>query len=397
MSEEEAKARVVAMFRAATPTSPDAPIEAWRAGFSAMAAQIPLPPQIAVEPATIGGVPGLMVKAPGVDPARILVHFHSGGYVMGSAHDYREFGGRLSAACKSPVFLPDYRLAPEHPYPAAAEDGLAIYIALLESHGPDKVMLSGDSAGGGLCISTLIGAREAGLPQPAGAIALCPLLDLAGEGDSADIPSDPLIGRDLIVGMGKVYIGERDPHEHPRASPLWGDHAGLAPVYLLASASEALRDDAVRLAASIGRAQGKVRLSLHPDLVHIWTFFPFLEATREAMGEIAGFARDCWGAAGAAEPGYLVVQAQIDDPEGFAPYVAAVQPLIAAHGGEMVVRAADPDVLEGEWPWQTFAVLRFPSADAVRRFWHSDEYASIIGLRAGVARFQVLMAANPPT
>ncbi|GGY95868.1 alpha/beta hydrolase fold domain-containing protein [Novosphingobium colocasiae] len=399
MTEKEARERTVAMFREATPTRVDAPIEEWRQGFSAMAAKIPLPADLAIEPWTVAGVPGYRVAAPGVDQGRIVVHFHSGGYVMGCAHDYREFGGRLSAACGAPVFVPDYRLAPEHVYPAAAEDGLAIYTALLERFAPGQIILSGDSAGGGLCMSTLLGARDGGLPQPAGAIAICPLLDLAGEGDSADIPSDPLIGRDLIVGMGSVYIGERDPHEHPRASPLWGEHHGLAPLYLLASSSEALRDDAVRLAASIGRAQGKVRLSLYPDVVHIWTFFPFLESTREAMGEIAGFARDCWGSdatAAKVEPGYLIVQASISDPEGFGPYVAAVQPLIAAHGGKMVVRAFDPPVLEGEWPWQTFAVLQFPSAEAINAFWYSPEYAEVIKLRDGVAQFQVLSVSNAP-
>lgn len=397
MTETEARERAVEMFRQATPADNDAPIDEWRKGFSRMAESIGLPADLTIRAHTVAGVGGYLVSAAGANRARIVTHFHSGGYVMGSASDYREFGGRLSAACGAPVFLPDYRLAPEHPYPAAAEDGLAIYTALLETYAPGDILLSGDSAGGGLCMSTLMGARDAGLPQPAGAIAIAPLLDLAGEGNSADIDTDPLIGRDLIVGMGQVYIGERDPHDFPRASPLWGEHHGLAPVYLLASSTEALRDDAVRMAASIGAAKGKVRLSLHPDLVHIWTFFPFLDATREAMEEIAAFARERWrDGSGHVEPGYLIVQARIDDADGFAPYVAAVQPLIAEHGGKMVVRAFAPPVLEGEWPWQTFAVLEFPSAEAVSEFWHSPEYRQIVGLRDGVAQFQVLQVSNPP-
>ncbi len=290
MTEAEARARVIAMFREATPEAVDAPIEVYRKGFEDMADKIPLPDNLVIDHLEIDEVPCIKVSAPGASAERLVVHFHSGGYVMGSARAYREFGGRLSAATKAPVILPDYRLAPEHPYPAALEDGLKVYKWCIANHRPEKFLLSGDSAGGGLCMATLMNARDLGLPLPCGALGIAPLLDLAGEGNSANIDTDPLIARDLIVGMGKVYIGDIDPHEEPSASPLWGDHAGLPPIMLLASSTEALRDDAVRMAVSIAEAKGKVRLSLHDDLVHIWTFFPFLEATREAMDEIANFA-----------------------------------------------------------------------------------------------------------
>ncbi len=290
MTEQEARAKAIAMFKEATPEDPNAPMEEWRRGFEEMAAKIPLPGDIKVESLEIEGIPCLKVSAPGAKPDRMVVHFHSGGYVMGSANAYREFAGRLSTAAKAPVILPDYRLAPEHPYPAAAEDGLAIYKWCIANHDPRSLLLSGDSAGGGLCMATLMNARDQGLPLPCGAIGIAPLLDLSGEGNSANIDTDPLIGRDLIVGMGSVYIGDLDPHEHPQASPLWGRHDGLPPIFLLASSTEALRDDAVRMAASIAESKGKVRLSLHDNLVHIWTFFPFLDATREAMDEIANFA-----------------------------------------------------------------------------------------------------------
>lgn len=297
MPDAAAKQRALELFQQGTPTSSDAPIEAWRSGFEAMAAKIAPPADLEVSARCVGGVPGLEVRAPGAATDRQVVHFHSGGYVMGSAHAYREFGGRLSAACNAPVFLPDYRLAPENPYPAAAEDGLAVYRALLDECAPSSLIVSGDSAGGGLCIATLQGARDVGLAMPAGAIAISPLLDLAGEGNSANIATDPLINREIIVGMGKVYIGEIDPHVHPAASPLWGEQHGLPPLLLLASSSEALRDDTVRLAVRVAEAQGEVRMSLYPDLVHIWTFFPFLDASRRALDEIALFARTCWATA----------------------------------------------------------------------------------------------------
>lgn len=295
MSDEAAKAQVLAMFREATPEVPDAPIEQWRVGFEEMAAKIPLPSDLVIEPLTLDGVPCLKVTAPGARADRLVVHFHSGGYVMGSPTAYREFAGRLSRATKAPVILPDYRLAPENPYPAAADDGLTVYKWCLANHGPDKLIMSGDSAGGGLCMATLMNARDRGLPMPAAGMAVGPLLDLAGEGDSANIDTDPLIQRGLIVGMGSVYIGTIDPHEHPLASPLWGQHHGLPPILLIASSTEALRDDSVRMATSIAQAKGRVRLSLYDDQIHIFPFFPMLQAATEAMNEIADFAEACLG------------------------------------------------------------------------------------------------------
>ena len=294
MTEQAAKARSVALFREATPEDQTAPMDVWRTGFEDMAAKLGLPAELSIDPLTVGGVPCIKVAAPGVSDERLVIHFHSGGYVMGSANAYREFAGRLSAATGAPVLLVDYRLAPEHPYPAPVEDALAVYKAVIADKDPRHILLSGDSAGGGLCMATLLNLRDLGLPLPAGGIGICPLLDLAGEGDSANIPSDPLINRDLIVGMGQVYIGEIDPHGHPLASPLCGQHHGLPPIYLCASASEALRDDSVRMAKSIEDAGGTVKLSLVEDYIHIWTFFPFLQAAATTLDEIGNFARTCW-------------------------------------------------------------------------------------------------------
>ena len=200
MNEQQAREQTVAMFREATPAAPDAPMEEWRDGFEAMAAKIPLADNVSVEPVDADGVPCLKVTAPGVSSDRLVIHYHSGGYVMGSAHAYREFASRLSEATGAPVLLPDYRLAPEHPYPAAAEDALTVYEWCLKSFDSSKLMLTGDSAGGGLCMATLMNIRDKGLPAPTCAVPISPLLDLAGEGDSANIETDPLINRDLIVG-----------------------------------------------------------------------------------------------------------------------------------------------------------------------------------------------------
>lgn len=288
--------RAIELFKETIPGVDD-PISEWRRLFDKMLGGFPLPAEAEIEPVDADGVPCLKITMPGADPEKLVIHYHSGGYVMGSAQGYREFGCRLSAACGASVLLPDFRLAPDHPYPAAANDGLTVYKWAARIWPPTSIVVSGDSAGGGLCIATLMGIRDEGMAMPAGGVAISPLLDLAGEGNSCDTNAgtDPLIHREMIVGMGKVYIGELDPHEHPRASPLWGKHHGLPPLFLTASNSEVLRDDVVRLAASVKAAGGSAVTSYPDEMVHIWTIFPFLPEAEASMAEIGAFVRERLG------------------------------------------------------------------------------------------------------
>lgn len=282
--------RAVRMFVAATPPV-GAPIADWRAGFEAMAANFPVPHDAEVAEVDAGGVAGRSVRAPGAREDEVVIHFHSGGYVQGSSLSYRNFAYRLSEATGATVLVPDYRLAPEHLYPAAVEDAQTVYDWALGKWSPGGIVISGDSAGGGLAIAALLALRDNDRPRPAAGVAISPLLDLAGEGASmrecAD--SDPLIDRTMVVEMGKVYIGDLEPHEHPYCSPLWGDHHDLPPLFLLASNSEVLRDDAVRLAESVREAGGAAELSLPDGMVHIWTFFPFLAQAEASVREIGRF------------------------------------------------------------------------------------------------------------
>lgn len=287
--------RAVALFVEATPPV-GAPIADWRAGFEAMAAKHEIPSDAVVEEVETGGVAGRTISAPGVVTSRLVIHFHSGGYVQGSSLAYREFAYRLSAATDSTVLVPDYRLAPESPYPAAVEDARAVYAWAVETYGPENLIISGDSAGGGLAMAALQAIRDDGLPLPAAGIGISPLLDLAGEGDSMEenSDSDPLIDRTMVVEMGKVYIGEIDPHEHPYCSPLYGRRSGLPPLFLTASATEVLRDDAVRYAEGVTAAGGSAEVDLAEGMVHIWTFFPFLDEATASMEKIGAFARRAW-------------------------------------------------------------------------------------------------------
>lgn len=293
MSDQELLDRAVAMFVAATPPV-GAPIEDWRTGFEEMCSKFELPVDAVVEEVRLGGVPGRRICAPGADAGRVVLHFHSGGYVMGSSQAYREFGYRLSKACNTAVIVPDYRLAPEAPFPAAVEDATAAYQALVKEIDPNRVVISGDSAGGGLAIATLLAVRDEGVPLPSAAFAISPLLDLAGTGESAETnaEADPLIDRNMVVEMGKVYIGELDPKATPLASPLYGDHKGLPPLLLLASNSEVLRDDATRLAESVNASGGDATILLPDGMVHIWTLFPFLPQAERSLHDIGEFVRN---------------------------------------------------------------------------------------------------------
>lgn len=284
--------RAVDWFQESTPP-PDAPVEAWRTGFEQLCGRFAPPDDVRIEPIDAGGVPALLVTAPGAAADRLVVHYHAGGYVMGSARGYREFASRLSRVSGASVLVPDYRLAPEHPYPAAIDDAIAAYRWATSRWTPARIVLSGDSAGGGLCLGTLLAIRDAGEPLPAGGVGISPFLDLAGEGESVTTNHgiDPLVSRDLILGLAQIYIGDRDPHATPLASPLWGDHGGLPPLFLTVSASEVIRDDVVRLAASVRAAGGQVETDMPDGLVHIWTLFPFLAASQRSMDAIGAFIR----------------------------------------------------------------------------------------------------------
>ena len=292
-TQQELLDRAVAMFVEATPPV-GAPIEDWRAGFEAMAAKFEVPADAAITEVDAGGVPGRLVSAPGTRDDRLILHFHSGGYVQGSSLSYRNFAYRLSDVTGAAVLVPDYRLAPEHPYPAAVDDARTVYDWALDTWSADRIVISGDSAGGGLAMATLLALRDDGRPAPAAGVGISPLLDLAGESPSMQTndASDPLIDRNMVVEMGKVYIGDIDPHEHPYCSALWGKHHDLPPVLLLASDAEVLRDDSVRFAESVRAAGGSAEVSLPEDMVHIWTFFPFLPQAVESLELIGRFVRE---------------------------------------------------------------------------------------------------------
>ncbi|MGE0408727.1 MAG: alpha/beta hydrolase [Amphiplicatus sp.] len=217
--------------------------------------------------------------------ARTILYLHGGGYVFGSPRTHRTLTYPLALAAEANVFSLDYRLAPEHPCPAAIEDALAAYDFLLGLHAPEKIVIAGDSAGGGLALAALVALKERGAPLPAGAILYSPWTDLtvSGETMAANARSDAMFNRASIEGGRWKYLGRLDPKD-PRASPLYADLGGLPPLLVFASRSEMLFDDSRRLVEKAKAAGLHVDFVAADNLVHVWPLFhPFLPEAREAL------------------------------------------------------------------------------------------------------------------
>lgn len=239
---------------------------------------------------TIASVPGLWTEPAGAALATVLF-LHGGGYVGCSPKTHRPITCAY-ARRGFRVFAPDYRLAPEHRFPAAVDDALAVYRALLAADvNARRLIISGDSAGGGLTLATLVAARRDGLPVPACGVLLSPWADLALTGDSirANAGSEPMLTADALSVMASLYLGAADARD-PLASPLYADLTGLPPLAIHASDIEVLRDDATRLAERARAAGVEVALTLWPGQAHDWAMFQLLlPEARQTMNEVATF------------------------------------------------------------------------------------------------------------
>ena len=223
---------------------------------------------------------------------RVIIYLHGGGYVGGTIQMYRSVTSAFALRCTARVFALDYRLAPEHPFPAALDDAIATYRWLLaQGIEASKVVVAGDSAGGGLTLSTLIAIRDQGLPRPAGAVMIAPWVDLLATGDSVrtNAGTDDVVVPDNGENrLAHAYMGGA-PLDTPLASGLYADLAGLPPMLIQASAIEVLLDDAVRLDAKARKAGVDSTLRLWDGLPHVWHLFKILPETREAFDDIAVF------------------------------------------------------------------------------------------------------------
>jgi epsilon-lactone hydrolase len=304
------------------PDGPPDELEAYalrlRTQFEELAVRLPAPRGSYAWETRDGPVPGLWViderqvpdgaplttplepTATALDGApRVTIHLHGGAYVMGSPRTHRGMAGALSRTTRGPVFLPDYRLAPEHRFPAALDDALATYRWLVDDRGvdPATIAITGDSAGGGLGVALLVRLRDEGGPLPACYAGMSPWTDLAGTGPSliALDHVDPWLSAAMVVPAARAYAGDQ-PLDDPYISPLYADLTGLPPMLVHVGSDEILLDDALRLVerargygidASVGRFEG---------LWHVFHAFPGVPESRHALREIGGFVRRHTGA-----------------------------------------------------------------------------------------------------
>jgi len=268
-----------------------------RANMESMTGLMPLPADVATESATVSGVPAEWVSTPDADPQRVVLYLHGGAYVIGSVNTHRDLVGRISRASGGRVLNVDYRLAPEHPHPAAVDDAVAAYRWLLDQgQAPAKLAVAGDSAGGGLTIATLVAIRDAGLPMPAAGVALSPWVDLEGIGESMTTAAhlDPMVQKEHLVRMGKLYLGDADPRS-PLAAPLYADLSGLPPLLIQVGTAETLLDDSTRIAERARKAGVTVTLDVWDDMIHVFqAFAPILPEGQQAVDQIGEYLRARW-------------------------------------------------------------------------------------------------------
>jgi phosphinothricin tripeptide acetyl hydrolase len=254
----------------------------------------PVAPDVKVETATIGGVPGERLTPPVTPPAAVILYLHGGGYCIGSPRSHRHLAAAIGTDAQAVVVLPDYRLAPEHPFPAAVDDAVAVYRALLaEGVAPSRIAIAGDSAGGGLTVATLLALRDARVPLPAAGVCLSPWTDLTCTAASYKTKAamDPIVKVESIGEMATAYLRGQDPRT-PLASPLFADLAGLPPLLIQVGSDEVLLDDAAQLAERANAAGVPTTLEVWPDMVHVWPWFlTLLDEAPAAVAAVAGFVR----------------------------------------------------------------------------------------------------------
>ncbi len=224
---------------------------------------------------------------------RLIIYYHGGGFLFGSSRSHRALTSHLAQLVAMPVLSIDYRLAPEHPAPAAHDDCFRAYCwALDQGFAPSAIALAGDSAGGNMALSTAVRARETGVPVPGCVVMMSPALDLAGDGAShTRLANAPLLNKGLIDLFNKVYVGEGDLRSS-QVTPFYSDMTGLPPVLIHVGSNEMLLDDSVTIAERIEQAGSSVELKVWQDMVHCWQLYgPMLEESMQSIAEIAGFVK----------------------------------------------------------------------------------------------------------
>jgi len=257
--------------------------------------EAPAPAGVTCTPVEAGGVSAEWSVADGAAEDKVILYVHGGGYVMGSAGSHRDVTGRLSKASGARVLSLNYRLAPEHPFPAPVDDAVAAYRWLLaQGISSSNVAIAGDSAGGGLAFATLLALRDAGDPVPAAGVGISPWVDMEGTGESMTTRAavDPIVQKEGLLGMAKLYLGDADP-KNPLAAPLHANLAGLPPLLIHVGDAETLLNDATRITERARKAGVDVTLKIWDEMPHVWPMLaPILPEGQQAIEEIGAFFKE---------------------------------------------------------------------------------------------------------
>jgi acetyl esterase/lipase len=282
-------AQLFAHLQATQPASP-APAD-MRAWFREVTKVCAPPADSRLEPAA-ASVPASWITPPGADAGHVILYLHGGAYIIGSPETHHELIYRFARAAGARALAVDYRLAPEHPYPAGVEDSVAAYRWLLaQGTPPERVAIAGDSAGGGLTVAALLALRAAGDPLPGCAVCFSPWVDFTGSGASVktNAGKDPFVDPTSMAGMAVMVLGGKDPAAN---SPLFGDLSRLPPLFVQVGSDEVLLDDARRLVARANESGGRAVLDVWEHMVHSFQAFPaFMPEAVPAVERAGSFVR----------------------------------------------------------------------------------------------------------
>jgi epsilon-lactone hydrolase len=285
---------VVRAHLAKLPPSASLTIAERRAQYERAERVFPTPADVLIEAVKAPERPAEWLRPPGARTDAAVLYLHGGGYVIGSPRSHRHLAAAIARAAGTAALLVDYRLAPEHPFPAALDDAVAAYQWLLgRGVSPERIVVAGDSAGGGLTVATLLALRDRARPRPAGGVCISPWVDLTCSGATYATrqAADPIVTHESVTMMARAYAGAGDV-KAPLVSPLYADLRGLPPLLVQVGSDEVLLDDAVGLGDRARSAGVDVTVEEWPKMIHVWHWFlPMLDEAEQAIGRIGTFVR----------------------------------------------------------------------------------------------------------
>lgn len=269
-------------------------LDQMRKDWDDLSGAMPDPVKAEQVPVDAGGAKAVWVTAPGAAQDRVVLYFHGGGYVFGSPRSHAGLAAQYSASAQARLLFVDYRLAPEHPFPAAVEDALKAYRWLLDQGiKPQRIALAGDSAGGGLCLATLLAIKQAGLALPACATPISPWVDMEATGQTMDSKAaeDPIVQKAMLLQLVDMVVAPEQRRD-PLIAPLYGDLSGLPPLLIQVGSRETLLDDARRVAERAKAAGVDVTLDVWDGQIHVFQVFcPRLDEGVTALDQLGAFVR----------------------------------------------------------------------------------------------------------